>query len=48
MLVTLRTVKSAFLKKKPRLVDEKKKKNMGVDFDVGISYKAAYLKEKQP
>jgi hypothetical protein len=47
MLVTLRTVKSAFLNK-ARLVEEDKKQNMGVDFGVEISCKAACLKEKQP
>jgi hypothetical protein len=47
MLVTLRTVRSAFLKK-ARVVDEEKKQNMGVDFGVEISCKAACLKEKQP
>jgi hypothetical protein len=36
------------LKKMARLVDEEKKKNVGVDFGVGISCKAACLKEKQP
>ena len=47
MLVTLRTVKSAFLKNF-RLVKEEKKKNIGVDFGAGISCKAACLKEMQP
>jgi len=46
MLVTLRTVKTACIIK-ARLADEEKKKNMGVDFGVGISCKAACLKEKK-
>jgi hypothetical protein len=42
MLVTLRAVKSAFLTE-ARLVDEEKKKNMGLDFGVEIPCKAACL-----
>jgi len=46
MLVTLRTVKTACIIK-VRLVDEEKKKSMGIDFGMGISCKAASLKEKR-